>query len=96
MKNVEDIYPLSPMQEFMLLHSTRAGRTDVLFNQFCYQIDGDLAADAFRCAWQTLLDRHPMLRSAFVWEQVKTPMQVVRQTLEIPFRELDWRSESVV
>ena len=34
MKNVEDAYPLSPMQQLMLLHTLSAPESDVLFNQF--------------------------------------------------------------
>ena len=95
MKNVEDVYSLSPMQEFMLLHSVARRNADALFDQFCFEIEQDLDVDAFRDAWQALLERHSILRTAFVWEKVKSPLQIVRATLEIPFDLLDWSDATV-
>ncbi len=93
MKNVADVYPLSPMQEMMLLHSlSRGAAADVLFNQFCYRLSGELDAGAFRLAWERLLERHPVLRTCFLWEGLKQPLQVVRQQVSLPFEEHDWRA----
>ena len=89
MKNVEDIYPISPMQEVMLLHDQSATDSGVLFNQFCYEIKGPLDIDAFRQAWQGVVERHTALRSCFLWETLKQPLQVVRKKLELPFQVLD-------
>lgn len=94
MENVEDIYPLSQMQEMMLLHAVSHRHADVLFNQFCYEIRGDLDVAAFRQAWQEILERHPVFRTFFVWQDVKRPLQIVRRDLELPFKELDWRDRS--
>ncbi len=93
MKNVADIYPLSPMQETMLLHAISRPGDDVLFNQFVYEINGDLDQSAMRGAWQALVDRHAILRSAFVWEDVKQPLQVVRISVDLPYRQYDWRQK---
>lgn len=93
MKNVEDIFPLTPMQKVMLLHAQSSTRGDVLFNQFCYEIRGALNVDAWRASWQCVVDRHPALRSCFVWEDLKQPLQIVRQRVSIPFELLDWRDE---
>ena len=92
MKNVEDIYPLSPMQEVMLFHAcTRAG-ADVLFNQICFELKGSLDAHALHAAWQALVDVHPALRTNFLWKGLKQAQQVVRSHVELPFTQLDWRS----
>ncbi len=74
----------------MLLHSVTAAHSSVLLNQFCYRISGNLDVGAFRRAWQQLVDRHAMLRTAFLWEDLAEPLQVVRQTVDLPFVELDW------
>ena len=94
LKNVEDIYPVSPMQEVMLLHTISKSSNDVLFNQFCYEIRGDLDIRLFQASWQQLLDRHTALRTAFVWQGLKQPVQVVRKELKLPFEHLDWREFS--
>ena len=92
MKNVADIYALSPMQRLMLLHATSAGKgTDVLFNQIVYTISGSLNQAAYRRAWQLVVDRHPALRTIFIWRDEADPVQVVRERVELPWTEQDWR-----
>ena len=92
MKNVEDLYPLSPMQEAMLLHSLRGVGGDVLFNQLCFDLVGPLNAEALLRAWQRVIDRHPALRTLFVPDQGGRPLQVVRRSIKLTTQLLDWRS----
>jgi acyl carrier protein len=94
-KNVADIYALSPMQSLMLLHTkTVSADHDVLFNQIIYVIDGSLDVDAYRQAWQLMVDRHSALRTLFVWQDGKDPVQVVREQVALPWTEYDWRGQS--
>ena len=83
MRNVEDIYPLSPMQQTMLLHELSGAGDGVLFNQFCFDLRGPLDLDAFRESWGALQARHPVLRTAFVWQDVKQPLQLVRREVAV-------------
>lgn len=94
MKNVEDIYPLTPMQQSMLLHATVRPDFDTLHNQFAYSLQGELDSDAFRAAWMSVLQTHPALRTSFVWEGLPAAMQVVRQRVELRLDELDWRGQN--
>ena len=91
MKNVEDIYPLSPLQKSLLQHALAAPHSSVGFEQFSCDIEADLDVEAFRRTWQRLVDRHPILRTLFVYEGLDEPLQVVRQRLEVPFELEDWR-----
>ena len=88
-KNVEDAYPLSPMQHLMLLHAISTPGGGVLLNQVCYEIRGPLDAPAFHRAWDALVARHAALRTAFLWEGLSQPLQVVRSSVTLPFREID-------
>lgn len=88
-KNVDDLYPLTPMQHLMLLHAISVPGNGVLFNQVCYDVRGALDADAFRRAWEGLVARHGALRTAFLWEGLPQPLQVVRSVVELPFRVVD-------
>src|SRR5690606_33645812 len=65
--DIEDIYPLSPMQKAMLIHTLSAVRSEVNFEQSCMRIRGHLDHEAFRHAWTTVFERHGVLRSAFHW-----------------------------
>src|SRR5215831_8169721 len=94
MKNVEDIYPLSPMQQGMLFHTLCAPRSGVYFEQLSCTLQGDLNIPAFHRAWQQVVDRHPILRTCFVWEGLDEPLQIVRQQVQLPWAQHDWQEFS--
>src|SRR5687768_4749268 len=89
MKNVEEIYPLSPVQQGMLFHSVSAPGSGVYVNQLRCDLEGALDSSSFELAWREVVERHPILRTAFIWEGVKEPLQVVRQKVKLPWRKED-------
>jgi amino acid adenylation domain-containing protein len=89
--DLEDIYPLSPMQKGMLFHSELSPETGVYFEQFSWRLRGELNAEALRQVWQQVTDRHPVLRTSFDWEQLDRPMQLVHRRVEVPWEQQDWR-----
>src|SRR5690606_15789977 len=91
MKNVEDFYPLSPMQQGMLFASLMAPESGVYVEQMSVTLRGDLDVDAFRRAWQTVVDRYAILRTAFTGEGLKEPVQLVLKQVQVPFTVVDWR-----
>ncbi len=91
LKDVEDFYPLSPLQQGLLFHSVAEPSSRLYCNQSFLTLRGELDAEAFRRAWQRAVDRHPVLRTFFVWEGVAKPAQVVRPRVVVPFEVLDWR-----
>ncbi|MEA5581861.1 amino acid adenylation domain-containing protein [Nodularia harveyana UHCC-0300] len=93
-KNVAAIYPLSPMQQGMLFHTLYSPESGIYFEQFICTISGKLNVPVFQQAWQQVVERHPVLRTLFVWENRKKPLQVVRHQVKLPWIEYDWRSVS--
>jgi amino acid adenylation domain-containing protein len=91
-KNVEDLYPLSPLQQGLLFHTLYAPASGVYVEQLNCTLGGELNFDAFGRAWQQTIDRHPILRTAFVWEGLDEPVQVVRRSVRLPFTREDWRA----
>jgi amino acid adenylation domain-containing protein len=91
MHNVEDIYPLSPMQQGLLFHTCSAPDAALYFEQWTCVLQGNLDVPAFRRAWQHIVERHPPLRTFFLWEGLDEPLQVVRQQVQIPWEQQDWR-----
>ncbi|QSQ23764.1 non-ribosomal peptide synthase/polyketide synthase [Pyxidicoccus parkwayensis] len=89
--DVEDIYPLSPMQQGMLFHALLAPESGTYFEQLAWTVRGELDLEAFLQAWRTCLGRHSILRSSFHWEALESPLQVVHAHVELPFESLDWR-----
>jgi amino acid adenylation domain-containing protein len=92
-KNIEDVYPLSPMQEGLLFHSLYAPEGGLYVTQIPYNCKG-INPSALRQAWQRILDRHSIFRTAFVWKNIDKPMQVVGRQVELPFTIEDWREMS--
>ncbi|MDJ0732653.1 MAG: amino acid adenylation domain-containing protein [Nostocaceae cyanobacterium] len=88
--NLEDIYSLSPMQEGMLFHTVYSPEDGVYFEQVTGRISGVLDIAAFNLAWQTVVERHPVLRTAFVWSGQKQAVQVVNRDVEFGVVEFDW------
>ncbi|MBC6433148.1 amino acid adenylation domain-containing protein, partial [Nostoc sp. HG1] len=93
-KNIEDIYPLSPMQQGMLFESLYAPDSGVYFEQLSCTLTGELNVAAFEQAWQQVVAQHSILRTAFVWEQLTQPLQVVYRQVDINLNRHDWRSLS--
>jgi acyl carrier protein len=92
--DIEAIYPLSPAQEGVLFHSISSPEMGLYFHQSVWDLDADVDLSALRCAWQRTIDRHPILRTAFLWEGRDRPLQVVRRHVEACWREMDWDQDS--
>ncbi|MPZ81610.1 MAG: amino acid adenylation domain-containing protein [Actinophytocola sp.] len=76
-RRVRDIYPLTAMQQGMLVHALRAAEAPVYQQQFVLAVTGVPAEAALRAGLDDLVARHTVLRTGFVWEGVDTPVQVV-------------------
>src|SRR3954447_3835753 len=94
-ENLEDLYQLSPMQMGMLFHTLEAPETGVYFEQSVFTIEGPLDESCFERAWQTVINRHSILRSAFLWQNLESPVQVVHRRVEIEIDKHDWRGRPV-
>ena len=92
--NIEDIYELSPMQRGMLFHTLYAPHSGVYMEQALFSIEGALDFTSLREAWQRVAARHTTLRTAFLWEELDEPIQVVYQSVQVPWMCYDWRDLS--
>ena len=75
--DVEDVYPLTPLQSGMVFHSILD--SDAYVDRFEAVVHGVSDAKAFREAWRRVIARTPVLRTSVVWEGVDQPVQVVRR-----------------
>nr|UNQ78280.1 non-ribosomal peptide synthetase [Microbispora sp.] len=87
---VEDVLPLTPLQEGLLFHAVGASRSaDVYTVQLSVDIEGTVEPSRLRAAARTLLRRHANLRAAFRHEGVKRPVQVIVRDVEPALSEAD-------
>ena len=86
--NVQDIYPLAPMQEGILFHHLMPHPGDVYLDTTLFGVRSRDDVNAFRGALQAVIDRHDILRTAILWEGLTQPVQVVLRDAPLPFQEV--------
>jgi len=92
---IEDIWPLPPVQRGILFHALFDPGEQPYVNQLSVEVEGlDLAR--FRDAWQTLFARHPVLRAGFVWRaESAEPFAIIARHVEIPIEVRDMRGSEL-
>ncbi|MGW0468931.1 amino acid adenylation domain-containing protein [Streptomyces sp. NPDC003027] len=86
---LRDVLPLAPLQQGLLLHAGAADPEqddDPYQGQTLFDLEGPLDADRLRRAAHGLLMRHDNLRASFAVRGLETPVQVVRDSVEVPWR----------
>lgn len=91
---LEDLLPLSPLQEGLLFHALYDGTNgdrgpDVYAVQLVVALAGPVDPAAFRAAGEALLGRHANLRAGFRLGRSGRPAQLLPRAVELPWREVD-------
>ncbi|WP_459502279.1 non-ribosomal peptide synthetase [Bacillus sp. C1] len=97
-QSITDLYPLSPLQEGMIFHTLHdQGDEHVApyMVQLSFLLKGKLDILTFEQAWKSVIQQHEIFRSAFVWNEIEEPLQVVYDHIPFKLNELDWRALSV-
>jgi aryl carrier-like protein len=87
----EDAYPLAPLQQGLLFHVIDNPRSGLYCEQVTLHLDTIGDPDLIHQAWRAVVERHPILRTSFVWQAVEEPLQVVHRRVDLPFEVYDWR-----
>jgi amino acid adenylation domain-containing protein/thioester reductase-like protein len=87
-KNVQSIYPLSPVQEGMLFHNLLNESSDTYLLSTLFELAGTTVLRAFIDAIQRVIDRHETLRTAVLWDNLPRPVQVVYRSAILPVEDM--------
>uniref|UniRef100_UPI001443A068 non-ribosomal peptide synthetase n=2 Tax=Erwinia amylovora TaxID=552 RepID=UPI001443A068 len=79
---IKDIYGLSPLQEGILFHHLLAGGGDPYLLLVQLRFDSHAALLRYAAALDQVVARHDVLRTAFVWEGLSEPAQVVLREVD--------------
>ncbi|WP_171986629.1 non-ribosomal peptide synthetase, partial [Nocardiopsis sinuspersici] len=89
---VQDVLPLTPMQQGMLFHSlTDGGSRNAYLEQITVRLDGVDDPERLARAWRRVVEATPALRAVPAWEGLDTPVQLVPEHVDLPTAVLDWR-----
>lgn len=91
-EQIEDSYPLGPLQERMLSRYLSAPVPGLYAMQRIALVQGELNVEAFARGWQQVIDRHALLRTSFAWEGLAEPLQIVHREATLALEEQDWRA----
>ncbi|MFE0106754.1 amino acid adenylation domain-containing protein [Streptomyces sp. NPDC059009] len=87
---IEDVLPLSPLQEGMLFQALYdEDGPDLYVHQLLLDLEGPLDARALRRAARTLLQRHANLRVGFRHDRSSEPVQLVHARVPVPWEQID-------
>ncbi len=91
--NVSSVYPLTPVQAGMLFHALSGRQDGAYVVQHTSDLSGALDSARLRAAWEAVMAENSALRTAFLYEGLDEPMQVVRELVQMPWSDLDWSAE---
>ncbi|MFI0444378.1 amino acid adenylation domain-containing protein [Actinomadura sp. 6N118] len=86
---LEDILPLSPLQQGLFFHALHDSGQDVYTAQVVFDLEGPLDVAALKAAAATLLRRHANLRAGFRQRKEGTPVQIVQRQVRLPWQDID-------
>lgn len=88
---IEDVFPLTPMQEGMLLHTVLDPTSGMYLMQHRYTIESAIDLPTFWASWDIAIQEHAALRAGFFWQTEKKPFQVIQRSVTLPKDYLDLR-----
>ncbi|WP_259740732.1 amino acid adenylation domain-containing protein, partial [Pseudomonas poae] len=86
--NIQDIYPLAPLQSGLLFHHLSEQQGDPYVLQCMIGMDNRQCLDNFNQALQHVIDRHDSFRTAVLWEGLAEPVQVVMRQARLQIEEV--------
>jgi amino acid adenylation domain-containing protein len=84
--NIEDIYPVTPIQSGLIFRHLYDPNSDAYFVQRVFELK-NVNIGLFKQSWQVLLERHEALRASFSYKKLKNPVQIIHRKIITPWKE---------
>ncbi len=91
---IQDVYPLSPMQEAMYFQALANPGSTAYFYQASYPLKGYLQLDLVEQSLHQLMDRHDVLRTVFQDKISDRNLQIVLTDLKSPIQYVDLQKKT--
>ncbi|WP_157696257.1 amino acid adenylation domain-containing protein, partial [Caballeronia temeraria] len=88
LENIQDIYSLAPLQDGILFHHMLTTEGDPYLQTARLAFDSRARLDAWLDALQKVVERHDILRTAFIHDGLSTPAQVVWRKAPVTITEI--------
>ena len=85
--NVQDVYPLTPLQEGLLFHHLLGDKKDSYVLSTLLEVTTREQLNDLIQAIQATIDRYDALRVSFHWDNLPAPLQVVRRRAPLQVQE---------
>ncbi|WP_052709811.1 non-ribosomal peptide synthetase [Pseudoalteromonas piscicida] len=82
-ENIQDIYPLGPLQQGILFHHTLDPENDPYVTPILFKLDDEAAVNSFIEGLEFLIARHDVFRSSMQWQGVGEPIQIVQREAKL-------------
>ena len=95
-EDIDDAYPLSPVQQGMLFHALASPDSDVYVTYVTMTLRGALDVSRLQTAWDAVYRHYESLRASFVWDGLDEPLQLIQSRCDLVWEQHDWTALSLV
>ncbi len=91
----QNSYPISSLQQAMLLPSLISQNTGTYLEQVICDWKENINPEYLKKSWQEVVKHHEVLRTFFDWQNSNHILQLIDSEVEIPWQEIDWSELSI-
>ena len=92
--NIDNIYPLTPLQQGMLYDALKAEDSEVYLEQISIELNGKIKRSIAEKSFQLLIERYDVLRASIVHQKTPKPLHIIKSIVKPEFNFSSLKNES--